>query len=383
MFCHITVEAILSVPVESSALDRYVYTVKGRVVDENRNPVSGAIISIKSPRFQEGDLVDTSTSDGQGLFTIECFSDRPIWSWTLYISDYSAVSSGANFPLDFHMGKVLSDRCCKTLRGHRITPAPGRVTNIGDVKVTDRQFSVVLDMFDTTGKQFAQPLDSSPWLTIRDADGDIVAEGGYNAARNNLALPSGKWLLELTDLDGSKFFGQKLVEVNPTGPNAPAMIEVTATVAPQYTGRRNFTFADSQRAKKEIKSLGWKTTKSEFKSRAAAGNYRVVSLFLTAGFDPDVLTYSEAILTNAISHPQLLKIFLEAGANPNRTIRDKITPIHYACGWLIIPKETVKMLLDAGANPYLKEREGRDCFMLADEREEIITVLREHKGKNP
>jgi ankyrin repeat protein len=84
---------------------------------------------------------------------------------------------------------------------------------------------------------------------------------------------------------------------------------------------------------------------------------------------------------SAIDRPKVLKLLLEAGADVNRRVDGDITPLLQAVGWLIIPADTVKMLLDAGADINAQDKDRRDVFRLAQDRKEILTILKEYKSK--
>lgn len=367
---------VSSVGLQASPKRRYVYTVQGQVVDKNHQPVAGTTISMKSPKAYEGDIVYTETSDAGGYFRIQRIEERPISQWTLYISDYSSLPNRAHRPLDFHVGTVLSKRCCQSLRGQKIYLRAGTVLNLGKIKVNDKQWPLEVKLRYPNGTTFREP----SWLTIRDKYGDIVCESGYRDD-GFLGLPAGTWNLEIVDQEGPVFRGQKTITVIPKTTSNELTIPIEKIGAPIFSGRGSVSNQGRSEARKRLLSLGWKLTNSEFADRVAAGNYEAIELYLTAGFDPNVLTKNEDTVMTAISHPFILKSLLEAGADPNRKIRDGITPLLYACGWLIIPKGTVKMLLEAGADISAETKDGRDVFTLAEEREEILRLLEEHRNE--
>ena len=210
----------------------HVYTVRGTIVDSTGKPVSGAVISMKSPDVEEGDIVETELSDGVGHFTIQRRARRLVRTWALYVSDYSLVRK-THTPLDPHMGTILSHRCCKTLRGLEIHPSPGIVVNLGKIKVTDKQYRAPIFVQTPDGKQFVK----ASWLTIRDKFGDIVAEGGYGG--ETIALPEGTWRLEVTDQDGPTYQGESHATISSDGPTQETTITVKK-VEFAFAGHRDF-----------------------------------------------------------------------------------------------------------------------------------------------
>ena len=56
------------------------------------------------------------------------------------------------------------------------------------------------------------------------------------------------------------------------------------------------------------------------------------------------------------SQPRILSDLLAAGANPNQANEERCTPLHFAAADGTVKQ--VKLLLDAGANPHIKDRDG-------------------------
>src|SRR5262245_60284887 len=91
-FTPFTVLLLVALVISASAQrPRYTYIATGRVVDENRKPVPGVEVSLRSRHYSEGDLVESVGTDASGKFAIRKYSDRRILDWKIHVSDSRAV----------------------------------------------------------------------------------------------------------------------------------------------------------------------------------------------------------------------------------------------------------------------------------------------------
>lgn len=364
----------------------YVYTVKGRVVDDKGRPVAGATVVLKSPSYAEGDIVYLDSSDSSGRFVVSKRSVRMIQDWKLWISDDSAVPRDTNQPIgwDSTFCSDLNRKLC----GTSVFVQPNKITNLGDVRLNIQQVPVLFKLIDQLGNPLVKSGSGglNPWWIIRDPLGNMVAETGnayihfrFDDSGVMTALPTGHWKVEIVDWGDSNLSGIMDLEIQPSAKVQQVEFKLRQVPFPTFSGTKLPSAEMKNAALRKLKSLGLKLGKSDLKRAVIRANEELVELFLQSGLDANVLTDNEDTLTSSISHPRLLKLLLEAGADPNRKIRDGITPLLYACGWLVIPKGTVEMLLDAGADLFVKASDGRDVFVLAEERQEILLLLNEHQ----
>jgi len=83
------------------------------------------------------------------------------------------------------------------------------------------------------------------------------------------------------------------------------------------------------------------------------------------------------ILASVMHHTDIVKMLLEAGANPNLTDGYGKTALMWAAYWGRSRTSIVKMLLEAGAKPNLTDKDGKTALMLASEKghTDIVKML--------
>jgi hypothetical protein len=384
---------ILWSPAHAIATSGFLYTVKGRVVDERGRPVPDVTVALKSPQYPEGDIVYLNSSDAGGRFLIQKNSQKPIFNWKLWVSDSTRLPDSTDEMLGWNT--TFCSEYYKSLCGKTVQLLPNRINDLGDIKLEVIQYPLLVHFSDPLGKPLIQKRNVSDngfdaWWRVRDPLGDIIAEGSnafvhfrFEESAVMIALPAGKWTLEISDDDGSGMGGSFDVEVSPSQTVKDIYLklgEYESTAS--YSGRIHYSEDGREEAKRQIRSRGFNVSESAFQRRVVLGNDKIVELFLRAGFDPNVLTKNQELLMSAIDRPRVLKLLLAAGADVNRHTDRGITPLLQAVGWLVIPTATVKMLLDAGADINARADGGRDVFTLSEDRPEVRALLNEYKLKH-
>lgn len=364
----------------------YSYAIKGRVVDEYSKPVAGASITIKSPEYDDGCIIENFRTDDKGNFVISRKLSEPISEWTLFVTDESYLPANTEELLDVHMGTVLSTEYFSSFAGQKITVVENRTTDLGDVRLQIRHYPILLQILDYDGQPLIKNNSNfSPWFIIRDPRGDIISEGGTAPAFMRkaesavmVALPEGQWDLNVSDDNGSGFEVSQIIDVKFSKDISKFTFKLKKAEDLKFEGRRKTFPYTPKAARREIERMGFDFSQDSFEKRVLLGNDKAVALFLNAGMNPNVLTKDEWFRRRSVQRPQVLKLLLEAGADINRT-NDGWTALMIATGSNI---NVVKMLLDAGADVEAKNNEGYDALYYArNEKPEITHLLKTYLAK--
>lgn len=108
---------------------------------------------------------------------------------------------------------------------------------------------------------------------------------------------------------------------------------------------------------------------------------RLVELLLDHGADPNLSgPYNKNALSQFIQKPEIIKLLLAKGANPNPELKDPLsrTPLEYAAE-MNAPLESSKLLLEAGA----KSRSELDYAVMSKNTELIDVLLSKHANVSP
>ena len=103
--------------------------------------------------------------------------------------------------------------------------------------------------------------------------------------------------------------------------------------------------------RKDLSELGVEYSRDEFLKRIEDGDLLVVGLFLKSGMNPDVLVNSHTPLIAAANQPQIVRLLLEYGANPNIENEYELTPLGEAANKGNVNSAKVLMAAGAEVNP--------------------------------
>ncbi len=365
------------------------FEFRGRVVDTAGKPVGGATVHVR-PSWGDGDLVEIGAADSDGRFVINKGPMREIPPyWDLFAVDETSLL--ANTGGLFMLGEVLWKENHPEFSGKRIRPNR-TVVDLGDVKLQYRLFPVLFTLHDSSGR----PLISrgktrhggfDPWWILRDIKGNILREGesGFDSFRYDKSgvmegLPAGTWQIEVWDAEGFSISATKSVTVGETLEPQTIAFEL-APLQLRFNGIHRYPITGRQAARRELAKQGYRFDQQTFKRVVSNGNDRIAEQFVKAGMNPNSSDGTGRFLTDsATTHPRLLKILLEAGADPNRKVIYGLTPLAAMIGNSNI--QSLRMLLDAGADPSIRDERGKNAFDYAEDDEELLKLLESYQSQN-
>jgi ankyrin repeat protein len=121
-----------------------------------------------------------------------------------------------------------------------------------------------------------------------------------------------------------------------------------------------------------------------------AEQVEVLRLLLAAGSDPEAESpHGSTPLMRAVSQPELVRVLLDAGADPVRLTGyeiwgvEGVSALHYAALVQWAPPETVRLMLERAADPNVRTAQGTtplDCAVKRDE-PEITALLDVHQER--
>lgn len=148
-----------------------------------------------------------------------------------------------------------------------------------------------------------------------------------------------------------------------------------------YTGAERGTastlakYIDEFKEDKEtMEMVWWVATKKAMKTGSDQGALRV--LVEQGGMDPNHPTgvRNTSALHLVVKAPEVVKVMLDAGADPNAVIGDGRTPLHIAAQFNRV--ESIEALVEAGADPNFQDKFGRTPLILTDKGEEGLATVR-------
>ena len=117
---------------------------------------------------------------------------------------------------------------------------------------------------------------------------------------------------------------------------------------------------------RQLNALNYQFNGDDFVGSAAAGDQRVLSLFLAAGFDintPNTAGHTGLMVAAERGRPDIIKLLLDHKADPNVAGRDGSTALMLAAE--NNQPETVKLLIGRGADPNRQDNNGWTAVLKA------------------
>lgn len=403
--------------VDNNASSSNTFQLKGRVVNENNQPVDGSVLILipvktedeKKSRHSWEEIFDHHVTDKDGRFRLEIKASRHS-RWRLYV--LSPLATDTALPLLPPFAETLTRRY-PALAGQEIDVTGKTDIALGDVPVQIEYGQVVVNL----SPQKIANISSTLNLRLYDATGDWTGRGGgveANVFRKGetaiaISLPEGHWGIHLTT-DESKGWSETFVSVSRSSLQIPE--EIYVDISREMPKQPAIDYSHHEAAKKELMVKGFAFTEDSFVERAALCNVRAVRLFLQAGMPQNAKgRYGNTALMEAISNRcqeltilllsqqadiniknndgvtalhlavmagqmQVVDALLKAGANINEPMNDGITALMFAAS--SNRKRVVNRLILAGADVNLKDGNGRTALDWAVEREnsEIIGLLK-------
>lgn len=91
------------------------------------------------------------------------------------------------------------------------------------------------------------------------------------------------------------------------------------------------------------------------------GDADAVAQWIDQGGDPNEQLYGGLVLSYGVKHPPVVRLLVEAGADPNRLDEAGATALFYAEGPHV--EESIAILLDRGADPKIVDRRRNTPLM--------------------
>lgn len=122
----------------------------------------------------------------------------------------------------------------------------------------------------------------------------------------------------------------------------------------------------TEKAKKQLQSMGLEASEAEFLRAATTGNAAALPLLLEAGINPnakDEQSRNAAALASMNGHVGLISVLATSGCNLNQPDRDGNSPLIHAIH--AAQMECAKALIQASVNVDVRDNEGMSAVMLS------------------
>lgn len=358
------------------------YIVTGRVIDEYGKKVQDARVFLRHSKVEEGsvdNLVVFGKTDSQGIFYLESVATKENAELKLIITAPLPPATFECIPPPFD-DLMTSDIL---FTGVPLFVSSGQQLNLGDMRVQISYSAIEIHIQHSSGKPLLDQLEQ--WkgvkLRVRDKSGDVIREryvvseeraNSYiqlNRSVINVALPTGKWMIEIgLPREQNRWLAMEHpLNITPARKKTIyRMIDNPSSLnkKSKYISNILTKIKNSTAARQELDRLKITYSEDSFVERAAKGNYKAITLFLLAGMAAGTKNNNGTpVLVAAAKYPDILQYLLAAGANANIKDNDGVTAIMIASSLGIIP--SMKLLHSNGALINEMTANGTTALLLA------------------
>lgn len=413
LFLHLSLYSAAFSQEDEDSKPKFVYTVKGRIVDSEGKPMPDASI-IFEKEGHNNRVLAASTSDKNGNFIIHKTTDEETPNWIIAAENLSHSRTALLYVSSFTGAWEVTDYY-PDLKGKKLELRANQVTDLGDVSLTLFYQPVSLVLKDANGEKIKviEESDTNVFLELFSPNGDKLTELDTSIKSDKdvisnfeILVPKGEWEVRVKlggdyDLEGT-------VELD-VKENEKQEIDVTLKKSGEENERLNPLTINRAEALKELERRKIEISEESLLKRIDKGNLRAVELLLAVGVNPNTknkegdtvlyyavendktklaralidfsadLTvrneYEETLLMRAAfnGNVEIVKELIYRGADVNAHSRIDGTPLMSAA-WSDSP-ETINALIDAGAEVNAKDSSEGTALMLVYESAEVAETL--------
>jgi ankyrin repeat protein len=401
--------SLLSLP--AVAAGQQEHSISGRVVDSKGRPVRGARVSAAFPETGNGEWPTSleQATDANGRFALRWGSGSSPSAVKLFVCDTAPPIAKGPEVVAIPLPEVLWGADPR-YAGRPVDLTRGTMLNLGDIPV-QIHFGVLVVKLSGAKAQISdapQP-GAGSGLSVRvwDIVGDFIGASDVpvEAVRNSgsafaFTLPEGQWRVEVSK-DGDKVWHglAAAVTVRAGAEQVAGPVDMLGGVG---HAADDAILPDAASSRRELARLGVECSERSLILRGKAHNDRVAALLLGAGVDPNLRDpdSGDTMLIEAVDSrdmpiirallragadleagsrsgtaldvaaldrredSEIVRLLLDAGADPNSLDNGGNTALIDACAWG--NSETVRMLLAAGADPNRVTKDGSTALNTAE-----------------
>lgn len=414
LFLALNLSSVAFAQEDEESKPKFVYTVKGRIVDADGKPVPDANIYFESEKGHYGCVIIVSGSDENGNFIIQktTSEENPIW---IIASEKVSPERVASLSVSSYAGMWGVTDYYPEIKGKKLELRANQVTDLGDIPLTLSYQPVSFILRDASGEKIkaVEESDADVFFELLSPNGDKLADH-YRSIKNDkdevsifeFAIPQGVWNIRVRiygdyDLEGMIDLDVKASEKQE--------VDVTLKKSGEENDLSNSLKFNRAEALKELERRKIEISEESLLKRIDKGNLHAVELLLAAGVNPNAKNeegnsilyyaidnneteiahaliiygadinekdkYEETVLMQAAfkGNVEIVKELINRDAEVNgRSITGR-TPLMNAA-WSDSP-ETINALIDAGAEVNAKDIIKRTALMFARQNSEVTETL--------